>query len=207
MRDTISIDHDDIDNKASFDGRTYSTSPALERTYAAAEVALKHLQDRVGDKRCIIRMRTYIKALRLTPDRLLRLTQDAHSVACWANRRPTQDQTPGHNCTNEHWSAAAWAVSRAAASVLVETVRPTSPSDFAHLLDVVQLMQGQLPLGPRAMRRFTRRMQIHLANILNGRRIDLGLLPPLNSVDLAKVEKAATYIPAPTGGNEATAVH
>lgn len=207
MVDTITIDAEDSDNKVRHDGLKFTASPAMERANTAIEMALRCLQERRGDKRCIMKMRSHIKSLDLRPDRLLRLVQNAYSISWYAGDKSPDAPMPNRNCTNRCWNAAAWTVCRAAASVFAETVRPTSPSDFAHLLDVVQLMQGQLPLGPRAMRRFTRRMQIHLANILNGRRIDLGLLPPLNSVDLAKVEKAATYIPAPTGGNEATAVH
>lgn len=208
MTDTIAIDAEDPDNQLRVEAGVRTYSPAMERARAAIGLALQWKKAGKSNQRCIIKARSHINALQLPPGRLVRLQALARNIALYAAEQPAEQRLERYDCTHSEWSEAAWIVCRAAASIIVQTIRPTSSSDFEQLLDVARGMLALMPLGGRERARFQKRMQSYLANILQGLPVNEGLRTPrpaqARSVQAPKVHK---YIPQAAHGAFATAVH
>lgn len=208
MSSTLSVDYEDSDNKLRRKNGEAILSLAMQRTYDCCHLALGWLKEGVSDAHRIKMMRKHVRSLALAPHRLLRLVEFSHSVATFANRQSAEAMTPDKLRDRREWGASAWVVCRAAASILVQTVRPTSQSDFNKLLDIAQMMQGHLPIGVREKARFVRRMQACLGNVLHGLPFDHGLRASRLAEPMpTRAPKARKYTPLAANGTSATALH
>lgn len=208
MTSTLSVDYEDSDNKLRRKNGEAILSPALQRTYDCCHLALGWLKKGVSDSRCIMLMRTHVRSLDLKPHRLVWLVEFSHSVATFANRQSVNAMAPNEIRDRREWSASAWIVCRAAASILVQSVRPTSRTDFEKLLEITMMMQDQLPIGAREKARFVRRMQKCLGSVLSGLPLSSEVSPsfPARAAS-GQPSKARKYIPQAAHGVSAAAVH
>lgn len=146
--------------------------------------------------------------MQLAPDRLVRLQVLARNIALYAAEQPAEGRLEQYDCTQPEWSEAAWIVCRAAASIIVQTIRPTSSSDFEQLLDVARGMLALMSLSDRERARFQKRMQSYLANILRGLPVNDGLrVSRPAEARSVQAPKAPKYIPQAAHGASASAVH
>ncbi len=208
MANTITIDAADPDNQSRVEGGIRTSSPAMARARAAIGLVLRWKRAGKSDQQCIIKARSHINGLQLVPGRLVRLQFLARNIAVYAAEQPAQGRLEQYDCTQSEWSEAARIVCRAAASIIVQTVRPTSSSDFEHLLDVSRGMLATIPLSSRERARFQKRMQCYLANILHGLPVNDGLLPSRpTEAHSVQASRARKYIPQAAHGASATAAY
>lgn len=208
MADTIAIDAEDPDNQSRVEGGIRTYSPAMERARAAIGLVLRWKRAGKSDQQCIVKARSHINGLQLVPDRLVRLQFLARNIAVYAAEQPAQGRLEQYDCTQSEWSEAARIVCRAAASIIVQTVRPTSYSDFEKLLDVARGMLAVMPLSYREQTRFQKRMQSYLVNILSGLPVNYGLRPSRpTEAHSVQASRARKYIPQAAHGASAAAAH
>ena len=128
------------------------------------------------------KLRQQIIAAKLTPSQLYRLVSCAHGASV-SNRlllgkRKDTDRVNYYGlvtCTVEDWREANSAVCLAAASVLLESFRPTEPRDFWTFARFVS--DFRVLLISRKGQRIRSRLERNFRNVLIGLPVDYGMEP------------------------------
>lgn len=127
------------------------------------------------------KMRAHVRKLGLSAPQLYRLvntswviSNDTHVFGVPA---PDDKPKPNRGCTHGEWRNAAWLVTRAAYSELVESYRPTDRDSFLDLVKLAAYLNGRMPLT-REQQRVCRRLKANLDNVLAGLPVDHGMKPP-----------------------------
>lgn len=129
--------------------------------------------------------RSYVRKLDLSAPQLYRLVNAAHVIAAESRRHgqpiPDDRPIPEHNCTHGQWRNAAWLITRAAYSVLIENYRATDLGGFLDLAVMAAHLHQFIPTT-RERRRFRERMKEQMNYALAG-------LPVSQAMRNPKVQK------------------